>query len=378
MAEPTQKQRRVWAKQGIAMPDGSYYIRNAVDLGKAIEAVGRATPNAGESDVARRNAVRRHIIKRANDLKLSSKIPDTWASDGSLKEPATAASHAEIGEAFLVEHFGRKGMHWGEHVFQRDAEAKAQKQAVKIQSQRDALISTAKEHETIAAAHRAVSEQTIKDAADLIAQRENSSLFKANYGPNSHMEGDTHFYFRTGMSKSVAASQLHHRALIISGQFARSAANHEQIARASRAKAADLRRQMQHNAGEEFIAHFGRKGMKWGEHVFGRNRGSGSTSTTVHPDVARARAAQATIQKHGLHAVSNNDLRDLNKRVQLETEYARLNQHTSEGKKFVTQFAKESGKGIASGYVQKYGPKGVEWLIKNGIKIAVGTGKHKA
>lgn len=375
MAEPTQKQRRVWAKQGIAMPDGSYYIRNAVDLGKAIEAVGRATPNAGESDVARRNAVRRHIIKRANDLKLSSKIPDTWASDGSLKEPATAASHAEIGEAFLVEHFGRKGMHWGEHVFQRDAEAKAQKQAVKIQSQHDQLISTAKEHETIAAAHKAVSEQIIKDASDLIAQRENSALFKANYGPNSHTEGDTHFYFRTGMSKSVAASQLHNRALQQSGMFARSAANHEQIATAARTKAADLRRQMQHDAGEAFIQHFGRKGMKWGEHVFGRDRGSGTA--TVHPDVARARAAQTTIQKHGLSAVSNNELRDLNKRTQLETDYARLHMHTSEGKKFVQQLAKEQGKNLATGYIQKYGPKGVSWLIKNGIKVTVGAGKHK-
>lgn len=221
MAEPTMKQRMVWAKQGIAMPDGSYYIRNAVDLGKAIEAVGRATPNAGESEVARRNAVRRHIMKRANEMKMPDKIPDTWASDGSLKQPM---------------------------------------------------------------------------------------------------------------------------------------ATHQQL-------------------GEEVIAHFGRKGMKWGEHVFGRDRGSGTA--TVHPDVARARAAQATIRTHGLHALSNNELRDLNKRTQLETDYARLHSHTSEGRKIVEQIAKEQTKALATGYIQKYGPQGVSWLIKNGIKITVGAGRHK-
>lgn len=224
MAEPTAKQRKAFARMGIAMPDGSYYIRDAGELQDAIHAVGRATPNAGESEEARRNAVRRHIMKRAASLKLTSMIPDTWNPDGSLKQPA--ATHAAAGEAFVLQHFGRKG-------------------------------------------------------------------------------------------------------------------------------------------------------MKWGEHVFGRDHGSGSTMT-VHPDVARARAAQETIQRHGLSAVSNNELRDLNKRTQLESDYARLNVHQSEGKKFVTSFAKESGRSLASGYVQRYGPKGIEWLIKNGIKIAVGSGKHKA
>jgi hypothetical protein len=124
---------------------------------------------------------------------------------------------------------------------------------------------------------------------------------------------------------------------------------------------------------QEFIAHFGRKGMKWGEHVFG-NRGGGST--TVHPDVARARAAQAIIRTHGLHALSNTDLQALNRRSQLETDYARLNSHTSEGKKIVQQIAKEQSKAIATGYVAKYAPQGIEWIVRNGIKIAVGSGRH--
>jgi hypothetical protein len=105
------EERRTMAKSGVAMPDGSYYIRNAGELSDSISAVGRATPNAGESDVARRNSVRRHIIKRARALKLESMIPDTWNSDGTLKQSGIDGLMDEIDE-FLA-HFGVKGMRWG-------------------------------------------------------------------------------------------------------------------------------------------------------------------------------------------------------------------------------------------------------------------------
>jgi hypothetical protein len=111
VATPTMEERRTMARSGVAMPDGSYYIRNAGELTDAISAVGRATPNAGESDVARRNSVRRHIIKRARALKLESMIPDTWNSDGTLKQSGIDGLMDEIDE-FLA-HFGVKGMRWG-------------------------------------------------------------------------------------------------------------------------------------------------------------------------------------------------------------------------------------------------------------------------
>lgn len=102
---PTTKQRQQFSKAGVAMPDGSFYIRNASDLSNAIGSVGRATPNASESEVARRNSVRRHVMARARALKLSHMIPNTWNSDGSLKQSAML-------EEFLA-HFGVRGMKWG-------------------------------------------------------------------------------------------------------------------------------------------------------------------------------------------------------------------------------------------------------------------------
>lgn len=96
MADVTAAQRKMFSKSGVAMPDGSYYIRNAQELDDAIHAVGRG--NAGH------DSIRKHIIKRANALNLSSKIPDNWNSDGSLK-------HFNF-EEFLA-HFGIKGMRWG-------------------------------------------------------------------------------------------------------------------------------------------------------------------------------------------------------------------------------------------------------------------------
>jgi hypothetical protein len=77
--------RKRMASSGEAMPDGSYPVADAEDLDNAIHAVGR-----GGAD---HDAIRAHIIKRAQALGLSSKIPDDWNSDGSLK---SAENHADL------------------------------------------------------------------------------------------------------------------------------------------------------------------------------------------------------------------------------------------------------------------------------------------
>lgn len=77
----TADERKKAAKAGEAMPDGSYPIRNADDLDKAIRAVGRGG--------AEHDAIRRHIMKRAKALGLESRIPDGWQANGSLKASAS-------------------------------------------------------------------------------------------------------------------------------------------------------------------------------------------------------------------------------------------------------------------------------------------------
>lgn len=70
-----------------AKGDPSYPIGDEEDLDKAIHAVGR-----GGSD---HDGIRKHIIAQAKKLGLSSKIPDNWNADGSLKEEDSAALGTE-------------------------------------------------------------------------------------------------------------------------------------------------------------------------------------------------------------------------------------------------------------------------------------------
>jgi hypothetical protein len=80
----SQADRDRMAKSGEAMDDGSYPIGDEEDLGKAIKAVGR-----GGAD---HDAIRKHIITRANALGASDQIPDSWNADGSLKSSSAEDS----------------------------------------------------------------------------------------------------------------------------------------------------------------------------------------------------------------------------------------------------------------------------------------------
>jgi HK97 family phage prohead protease len=81
MAKYTASELQDMVKSGHAIKnangDPSYPVKDAEDLDNAIRAVGR-----GGAD---HDAIRRHIIARAKALGLSSKIPDSWGADGSLK-----------------------------------------------------------------------------------------------------------------------------------------------------------------------------------------------------------------------------------------------------------------------------------------------------
>lgn len=62
------------AKEGKALPDGSFPIRNVSDLRNAVRAYGRSKPGS-------RGAVRKHIMKRARSLSRPDLIPQKWSTD---------------------------------------------------------------------------------------------------------------------------------------------------------------------------------------------------------------------------------------------------------------------------------------------------------
>lgn len=73
------KQRKAMPAPGQDRP-GRFPIANKEDLQNAIRAVGRV--KGGPEEQAK---VRKFIVKRAGELKLSFLVPQTWAADGSLK-----------------------------------------------------------------------------------------------------------------------------------------------------------------------------------------------------------------------------------------------------------------------------------------------------
>lgn len=102
MADVTAEQRRAFAKSGIAMPDGSYYIRNGPDGPDDLKSAIRLVGMGNNSDLA----IRKHIIKRAEAIGRLDMLPDSWNHDGTLK-------HVEDPLENFLQHYGVKGMHWG-------------------------------------------------------------------------------------------------------------------------------------------------------------------------------------------------------------------------------------------------------------------------
>lgn len=91
MATFTTSQRERLSEEELALPDGSYPIRNRKDLKNAIASYGRAKDKA---------KVKRWIIKRARALNATDLIPESW-EEGSM-------SHS-----LYLQHYGVKGMKWG-------------------------------------------------------------------------------------------------------------------------------------------------------------------------------------------------------------------------------------------------------------------------
>ena len=79
--------RNQMAKEGTALPDGSYPISNESDLKNAIQAFGRAKD---------KEAAKRHIMKRAKALGKENLIPENWKASEKSDDAEFFASLAEF------------------------------------------------------------------------------------------------------------------------------------------------------------------------------------------------------------------------------------------------------------------------------------------
>jgi hypothetical protein len=113
---------------------------------------------------------------------------------------------------------------------------------------------------------------------------------------------------------------------------------------------------LEHADLDEFLAHYGVKGMKWGV-----RKKSSSPSSPGSDDHQNARRIQAKDVKD----MSNQELKALTARLNLEKQYKDLTSgQKSEGRKMAEEVLKNTGKNLANEYAKKAAVKGIELAVK--------------
>lgn len=114
------------------------------------------------------------------------------------------------------------------------------------------------------------------------------------------------------------------------------------------------------------LQHYGVLGMKWG--VRKDRSGSRFARRKRAPNSEDYERAK-TLKKKSVKQLSNAELRELNNRMQLESQYRNLKkQNITAGQKFVNDVVHETVKSTMSEYVKKYAKKGLGYAMKAATK----------
>lgn len=150
------------------------------------------------------------------------------------------------------------------------------------------------------------------------------------------------------------------------------------------------------DAVEEFLSHYGVKGMKWGtrkstpgllpgastsmrvgravgNRVNRRRTAKSTPSEPTHTDFARATDIHSRAKAHGTRVLSNQEMRDVIARMELEQKYSNLNvgqgkagssKVKREGSKFVSGILKNVGQQVASEVLKGHA---MSYVVKSGL-----------
>lgn len=130
---------------------------------------------------------------------------------------------------------------------------------------------------------------------------------------------------------------------------------------------------------DEFLAHYGIPGMKWGRR---RNRSGGSSSSSTpasehhvpSADYLHAKTYGTQAKTHGTATLSNKQMQDVITRMNLEKQYTQLNpSQVSAGKKLSNSLLKTAGQ-VGQDMVREQVKTGLKAAVKYGVKYAMEKG----
>lgn len=104
-----------------------------------------------------------------------------------------------------------------------------------------------------------------------------------------------------------------------------------------------------------FLKHVGVLGMKWGKRK-GKTKSKTKSKTTTksEPTNSKEHEVKVTLKKKRLSELSNQEIKMINERLQLEKLYKDLTKiERSAGQKFVIELLQDTARQMAKAYVQK-------------------------